>query len=98
MGGKDKTDFGLPRKQKPKADITPEPWASTVVNLENIDRDDAIRISNFAVAIKNNDTNQGSRCRVETVYFEEELKMQILIWGNLEFTYSLLKIIEGMGK
>ena len=91
-------ESNISRRQKPKADITPEPWVSTVVYGENIDREESIRISNTLIAITNSNIKQNSRCRIDTVYFEEELKIQVLIWGTLDFTGNILKVMESLSK
>ncbi|MGD9159050.1 MAG: helix-turn-helix domain-containing protein [Desulfobacteraceae bacterium] len=98
VGFEEKTGTDGPRQQKPKADVTPEPWVSIVVNAENIDREESIRISNTLIAIKNSNIGLNSRCRIDTVYFEEELKIQILIWGTLDFCSQYLKILEKLLK
>lgn len=98
VGFEDMGETDNSRRQKPKSDITPEPWVSTVVNAENIDREEAIRISNVLVALKNSDTELNTRCRIDTVYFEEELKLQILIWGSLDFSSQMLKVLEVLKK
>ena len=98
VGFKEMTETDIPRQQKPKAEITPEPWVSTVVNAENIDREESIRISNTLVAIANSSSEQNNRSRIDAVYFEEELKIQILIWGTLDFTSQILKVVEGLLK
>jgi hypothetical protein len=53
-----------------------------VVHAENKERDEYIRISNALIAIKSGADDQDRRCRIDAVYFEEELKIQILIWGH----------------
>ena len=98
VGFKEMTETDIPRQQKQKSDITQEPWVSSVVNVENIGREEFIRVSNTLVAIKNSMTGQNSRCRIDMVYFEEELKIQILIWGTLDFTGQILKIVEELVK
>jgi excisionase family DNA binding protein len=98
VGAKDLPDAGLSHRQKTKADITPEPWVSAVVHAENKDRDEFIRISNALIAIKSGADDQDRRCRIDAFYFEEELKIQILIWGTLDFTGRILKILEELLK
>ncbi len=98
VGAKDAPDESLTRRQKAKADITPEPWISAVVHAENRERDEFIRISNALIAIKSGGDDQDRRCRIDAVYFEEELKIQILIWGTLDFTGRILKILEELLK
>ncbi len=105
--GNDLTDFAgtrggaeefVPRVQKPKADFAPEPFVSAVVHAENIDREEAMRISNTLVAVKNSGIGTDKRCRIDTVYFEDDLKIQVLIWGSMDFTYQILKIAEELLK
>ena len=84
----------IPRQNiRQKTDDNPEPWVSTVVHGENIDKTDAIRISNTLIALMNSKTEKDRKSRLDTVYFEEDLRIQILLWGNLDFTQRLLKII-----
>jgi excisionase family DNA binding protein len=85
-------------KREMKAGVSPEPWVSTVVHGENVDREDAIRISNTMTAVTNTKEKQDRKSRVDTVYFEEDLKIQVLIWGSLGFTQHLLKILEELFK
>lgn len=98
VGAKDTPEAGLASRQKAKADITPLPWVSAVVHAENKERDEFIRISNALIAIKSGADDQDRRCRIDAVYFEEELKIQILIWGTLDFTGRILKILEELLK
>ena len=84
--------------RKPKACGSPELWVSTVVHGENIDKENAIRISNTLIALLNSKTEQDGKSRLDTVYFEEDLKIQVLIWGSLSFTQHLLRILEGLFK
>ena len=98
VGVRDNPKENIVRVQKTKAEITPDPWVSTVVYAENVDREESMRISNTLVAIKNSSREQNTRCRIDTVYFEEELKIQILIWGTLDFTGQILKVLEGLLK
>ena len=98
VGFKEEITTEIPRQQKQKSEITPEPWVSTVVHAENIDREESIRISNTLIAIANSSSGQSNRCRIDAVYFEEELKIQILIWGTLDFTSQILKLLEELLK
>jgi excisionase family DNA binding protein len=86
------------RKRKTTAGESPEPWVSTVVHIENIDKENAIRVSNTLVALMNTESKQDKRSRLDTVYFEEEQRIQVLIWGSLDFTQDLLKILEELLK
>ena len=98
VGTRADSEENIARVQKPKSEITPEPWVSTVVHAENIVREESIRISNTLIAIANSSSGQNNRCRIDAVYFEEELKIQILVWGTIDFTGQILKILEGLLK
>ena len=98
VGARDNSEENIVRIQKPKAEVSPEPWVSTVVHAENIDREESIRISNTLIAIANSNSGLNNRCRIDSVYFEEELKIQILVWGTIDFTGQILKILEGLLK
>lgn len=81
-------------KPKKQAGINPEPWVSTVVHGENIDHDDAMRISNTMIALMNSRSEQDGKGRLDTIYFEEDLKIQVLIWGNIDFTQKMLMSLK----
>ena len=98
VGFKNMNEADPPRQQKQKSEITPEPWVSSVVHVENIDREESIRISNTLVAVTNSNVNEDKRRRIDVVYFEEDLKLQILIWGSLDFTGDILRILEELLK
>ena len=98
VGARDNSEVNIVPAQKPKAEVTPEPWVSAVVHAENIDREESIRISNTLIAIANSSSEKNNRCRINSVYFEEELKIQILVWGTLDFTSQILKVVEGLLK
>ena len=95
--GSESTEERKPQKKK-KTGETPEPWVSTVVHGENIDQDDAIRISNTMLALMNSRSEQDGRGRLDTVYFEDDLKIQVLIWGSIDFTRKLLKTLRELMK
>lgn len=98
VGYKDSPEIDTLLRQKQKADVTPAPWVSTVVNAENIDIEESIRIANTLMAVTNSNIEEDKRCRVDTVYFEEDLKIQILIWGTINFSSHILKILGGLIK
>ena len=102
VGHKDPADpetfYPIERTKKTKAGGSPEPWVSTVVLRENIDKEDAIRISNTLIALMNTKGKKDSKSRLDTIFFEEDLKIQVLIWGNLNFTQRLLKVLEELFK
>jgi len=50
------------------------------------------------MALTNSYTKEGNKCRINTVYFEDDLKIQILLWGTLDFTSQILKILEILKK
>ena len=69
--------------------------ASTVVQIDAISRDDALRVMNgLGGAIKGRDKVSDTPLRVETVYDELRARLKIIVTGSLATTVGLLKLTE----
>ena len=69
--------------------------ASTVVQIDAISRDDAMRVMNgIGGAIKGRDKVSDTPLRVETVYDELRARLKIIVTGSLTTTVGLLKLTE----
>lgn len=69
--------------------------ASSVVQIDAIARDDAIRVmSGIGGAIKGRDKLSDTPLRVETVYDELRARLKIIVTGSLATTVGLMKLIE----
>lgn len=69
--------------------------ASSVVQIDAIAREDAIRVMNgIGGAIKGRDKHSDTPLRVETVYDEVRARLKIIITGSLTTTVGLMKLTE----
>ncbi|MFE6686341.1 helix-turn-helix domain-containing protein [Streptomyces sp. NPDC057743] len=70
--------------------------ASTIVEIEDIDRDTVDRLSTMLMAAAA-DRGPGSRSlRIETVHDRERARMKVIVLGGLADTARLLECIEGV--
>ncbi|MFK0293510.1 helix-turn-helix domain-containing protein [Streptomyces sp. NPDC090442] len=70
--------------------------ASTIVEIEDIDRAMVDRLSTMLMAAAV-DRGPGSRSlRIETVYDKERARMKVIVLGGLADTARLLECIEGV--
>jgi excisionase family DNA binding protein len=69
--------------------------ASTVVQIDAISRDDAMRVMNgLGGAIKGRDKVSDTPLRVDTVYDETRARLKVIVTGSLATTVGLLKLTE----
>jgi excisionase family DNA binding protein len=69
--------------------------ASSVVQIDAIAREDAIRVMNgIGGAIKGRDKHSDTPLRVDTVYDEVRARLKIIITGSLSTTVGLMKLTE----
>jgi excisionase family DNA binding protein len=69
--------------------------ASTVVQIDAISRDDAMRVMNgIGGAIKGRDKASDTPLRVDTVYDELRARLKVIVTGSLATTVGLLKLTE----
>jgi excisionase family DNA binding protein len=69
--------------------------ATSVVQIDAIAREDAIRVMNgIGGAIKGRDKHSDTPLRVETVYDEVRARLKIIITGSLTTTVGLMKLAE----
>jgi excisionase family DNA binding protein len=69
--------------------------ASTVVQIDAIDPEAAMRVVNgVGGAIKGRDKISDTPLRVDTIYDETRARLKIIITGSLPTTVGLLKLVE----
>lgn len=79
----------------PTAAPTRHAEVSAIVQVDAVDTDAAIRLTNTVMATIHGQRQQdGGRLRVETVYDEERAALKIIILGGLDVTADLLKVID----
>lgn len=66
---------------------------SSIVEMEGLDREAAIRMTNLAVATANSRPAHDEPLRVETIYDEDRRRLKIILVGGLSITADLLKLI-----
>ena len=86
---------GAPVPAAEPARLTRHSEASTVVQIDAISRDDAMRVMNgLGGAIKGRDKVSDTPLRIETVYDELRARLKVIITGSLATTVGLLKLTE----
>ncbi|GAA1218735.1 helix-turn-helix domain-containing protein [Kitasatospora nipponensis] len=72
--------------------------ASSIVQLDGIDRPAASRLINTVMALLTGPPQGGERLHVETVYDEERQVLKVIVLGGLVGTAELLKIIAALAE
>ena len=67
---------------------------SSIVEVERVDRDAAIRIANLLLATANGRPRGDGPLRVETIYDEARERLKVIVVGGLGESADLLKLIE----
>jgi hypothetical protein len=67
---------------------------STVVDINDVDKEEYFRISNTLIAIMNcKDPNMG-KSTINMKYDEKENRLRVLLWGNISFIEEMLNSIS----
>ncbi len=66
---------------------------SSIVEIEGLDREAAIRTTNVLLATANSRRPDDVPLRVETIYDEDRRRLQVILVGGLSITGDLLKLI-----
>jgi excisionase family DNA binding protein len=67
---------------------------ASIVELERVDREAAIRIGNLLIATANGRPREGDDLRVETIYDEGRERLKVIVVGGLGVTAELFKLLE----
>ncbi|MFG3437671.1 helix-turn-helix domain-containing protein [Nonomuraea sp. NPDC047897] len=67
---------------------------SAIVQVDAIDREATMRLTNTVIAVATGRPRDGERLRVETVYDEERANLKIIFVGGLTGTAELLRVID----
>jgi hypothetical protein len=101
--GHDLSQFveGEPTTEKTRK-INPEGFGekkirvSSVVDIDVEDMDDGMRIVNTLTAALNSKPSEYGKNTLRAQYFKDEMKIQIMLWGDLKFMEYMLKSIDVM--
>ena len=66
---------------------------SSIVEIEGLDREGAIRTTNVLLATANSRRPDDEPLRVETIYDEDRRRLKVILVGGLSITADLLKLI-----
>ncbi|WP_055669012.1 helix-turn-helix domain-containing protein [Desnuesiella massiliensis] len=67
---------------------------STVIDINEVDIDQYMRISNTLIAIMNcKDPNMGNST-INMKYYEQENRLRVMLWGSVKFTEEMLSTIS----
>ncbi|MBY6795587.1 helix-turn-helix domain-containing protein [Clostridium botulinum] len=67
---------------------------STVVDINDIDKDEYIRISNTLIAIMNCKDPKMGKATINMKYDEKESRLRVILWGRIKFIEGMLSSIS----
>jgi excisionase family DNA binding protein len=67
---------------------------TSIVDIFVKNRDEATRLSNSIVAVVNAKDQSYGQVRVDHIFYETELKVRFIIWGDARFTGELLTLLS----
>jgi excisionase family DNA binding protein len=69
---------------------------SSVIDINRIDRDEYMRISNMLLAVMNCKDPIFKNATINMKHFDEECKLRIMLWGNIKFIENMLASISAL--
>lgn len=73
-----------------------QPDVSSVVEIEGVDRDASMRLTNSLMAAANSPRkNDGPPLRIDTMYDEARSRLKVIVVGGIDANIYLLKLIAG---
>ena len=85
---------GEPAVQVPTTSGAVHASASCIIELENIGKDDAIRITNGLVAAAGGQRQGDPSFRVDTIYDTERARLKVICLGGLRASQAILGLID----
>lgn len=67
---------------------------STVIDIEEINKEQYMRISNMLIAIMNCKDAEMNNSTINMKYHEEENKLRVLLWGQVKFIEEMLSTVS----
>ncbi len=67
---------------------------STVIDIQVINRDEAMRISNTLLAVMNSKDPKYGKSTMKVQFIEKDFKVRIMLWGTIEFVEIMLNSIS----
>src|SRR6056297_3146309 len=86
------------RKKMKDTEFGKRAMVSAVVDIDECEREEAIRISNTLTAVLNSRNFEFGNSTMHTQYIEQEKKLRLMLWGHLEFMENIIASISVMVK
>ncbi|ABX42160.1 helix-turn-helix domain-containing protein [Lachnoclostridium phytofermentans] len=67
---------------------------STVLDIEEIDKGQYMRISNTLLAVMNSKDPEMQNSTLNVKYYEKDNKLKVLLWGEVKFMEEMLSVIS----
>lgn len=67
---------------------------STVVDINEVDMNEYMRISNTLIALMNSKDSKMSNSTINIKHYPKERNLKVMLWGDTEFTKEMLEIIS----
>lgn len=67
---------------------------STVIDIEEINKEQYMRISNMLIAIMNCKDDEMNNSTINMKYYEKENKLKVLLWGQVKFIEEMLSTVS----
>lgn len=83
-----------PESQRPDQAAGKEALVSAVIDIEEISREQGMRLTNTIMAVMNSGVTSGSR--VECVYYEGRRALKVILTGELAQVPELMLMIRGL--
>lgn len=67
---------------------------STVVDINEVDMDEYMRVSNTLIAIMNSKDSKMGNSTINIKHYPKERNLKVMLWGDAEFTKEMLDLIS----
>lgn len=67
---------------------------STVVDINDVDKEEYFRISNTLIALMNCKDSKMGKSTINMKYDEKVSRLKVLLWGNVSFIEEILSVIS----
>lgn len=67
---------------------------STVADINEVNMDEYMRISNTLIAVMNSKDSKMSNSTINMKYYPKERNLKVMLWGDAEFTKEMLDLIS----
>ena len=74
--------------------VTQKVNVSTVVDINDVDKEEYFRISNTLIAVMNCKDSKMGKSTINMKYDEKSSRLRVLLWGNVNFIEEMLSSIS----